>query len=141
MSSDPEVAGSQSGDGSRNLAGSDHLRQHRAQTANDPHGSLSDAAVFDLLMRPAPDLSDTELIQVKNVAEKLLDVLKRDKIVLDWRKQQSTRAAVRVTVEEMLDQLPEKFTRQVYAQKCDTVYHHVFDSYWDVGRSAYAVAA
>jgi type I restriction enzyme R subunit len=98
-------------------------------------------AVFDLLMRPAPELSDTELIQVKKVSAELLDLLKRDKIVLDWRKQQSTRAAVRVTVEELLDRLPEKFTRQVYAQKCDLVYQHVFDSYWDDGRSVYAVAA
>ena len=58
-----------------------------------------------------------------------------DKIVLDWRKQQGTRAAVRVAVEETLDRLPEAFTRQLYAQKCDAVYQHVFDSYWDDGRS------
>ena len=50
------------------------------------------------------------------------------KLVLDWRKQQATRAAVRVAVEETLDRLPEKFTRQIYAQKCDAVYQHVFDS-------------
>ena len=40
-------------------------------------------------MRPAPDLSDDEKAQVKRVAEELLDVLKRGKIVLDWRKEQS----------------------------------------------------
>ena len=39
----------------------------------------------------------------------------------------ATRAAVRVAVEETLDRLPEKFTRQIYAQKCDAVYQHVFD--------------
>ncbi len=94
-------------------------------------------AIFDLLMRPAPDLSDEEHAQVKRVAEELLAVLKRDKIVLDWRKEQATRAAVRVAVEETLDRLPEKFTRQLYAQKCDAVYQHVFDSYWDDGHSIY----
>jgi type I restriction enzyme R subunit len=78
---------------------------------------------------------------VKRVAEELLTVLKRNKIVLDWRKQQATRAAVRVAVEETLDQLPEKFTRQLYAQKCDVVYQHVFDSYWDDGHSVYDMAA
>ncbi len=98
-------------------------------------------AIFDLLMRPAPELSEDEKAQVKRVAEELLAVLKRGKIVLDWRKEQNTRAAVRVAVEETLDRLPEKFTRQLYAQKCDAVYQHVFDSYWDDGHSVYNRAA
>ena len=78
---------------------------------------------------------------MKRVAAELLEVLKRDKIVLDWRKEQATRASVRVTVEEILDRLPEAFTQPIYAQKCDVVYQHVFDSYWDDGRSVYTVAA
>jgi type I restriction enzyme, R subunit len=98
-------------------------------------------AVFDLLMRPSPELSDDEKLQVKNVAKELLTILKRDKIVLDWRKEQSTRAAVRVAVEVTLDRLPEAFTRQLYVQKCDAVYQHVFDSYWDDGHSVYDRAA
>jgi type I restriction enzyme R subunit len=98
-------------------------------------------AIFDLLMRPAPELSEKEKSQVKRVAEELLAVLRNGKIVLDWRKEQATRAAVRVAVEEILDRLPDKFTRQVYAQKCDAVYQHVFDSYWDDGHSVYERAA
>ena len=98
-------------------------------------------AIFDLLMRPAPELSEDEKTEVKRVAEELLTTLKGHKIVLDWRKQQATRAAVRVAVEETLDRLPEKFTRQIYAQKCDVVYQHVFDSYWDEGHSVYDRAA
>ncbi len=98
-------------------------------------------AIFDLLMRPAPDLSEAEKTQVKQVAGELLSTLKRGKLVLDWRKQQATRASVRVAVEETLDQLPEAFTRQIYAQKCDAVYQHVFDSYWDDGHSVYELAA
>jgi type I restriction enzyme R subunit len=98
-------------------------------------------AVFDLLMRPAPELSEAEKMQVKNVADELLSTLKHGKLVLDWRKQQATRAAVRVAVEETLDRLPEVFTRQIYAQKCDAVYQHVFDSYWDDGHSVYELAA
>ena len=43
--------------------------------------------------------------------------------------------------EKILDRLPDKFTRQVYAQKCDAVYQHVFDSYWDDGHSVYERAA
>jgi type I restriction enzyme, R subunit len=98
-------------------------------------------AIFDLLMRPSPELSDDERSQVKRVAEELLAVLKRGKLVLDWRKEQATRAAVRVAVEETLDRLPEKYTRKIYAEKCDVVYQHVFDSYWDDGHSVYDRAA
>jgi type I restriction enzyme, R subunit len=78
---------------------------------------------------------------VKKVADELLTILRRDKIVLDWRKQQSTRAAVRVAVEETLDRLPEAFTKELYAEKCNAVYQHVFDSYWDDGHSVYDNAA
>lgn len=98
-------------------------------------------AVFDLLTRPGPNLTSDEEQQVKRVAEELLAALKREKLVLDWRKEQRTRAAVRVMVEETLDRLPEKYTRQIYAQKCDAVYQHVFESYWDDGRSVYDFAA
>ena len=71
----------------------------------------------------------------------MLAILPRDKLVLDWRKEQNTRAAVRVAVEETLDRLPEKFTRQLFTQKCDVVYQHVFDCYWDDGHSVYNMAA
>jgi type I restriction enzyme, R subunit len=94
-------------------------------------------AVFDLLTRPGPDLTGDEEQQVKRVAEEVLAVLKRQKLVLDWRKEQRTRAAVRVAVEETLDRLPDAYTRQIYAQKCDAVYQHVFESYFDNGHSVY----
>jgi type I restriction enzyme R subunit len=88
-----------------------------------------------------PDLSGDDEKEVKRVAEELLAILKKGKLVIDWRKEQRTRAAVRVTVEETLDRLPEKFTRQIYAQKCDAVYQHVFESYFDDGHSMYDRAA
>lgn len=98
-------------------------------------------AIYDLLMRPAPELTDTERKQVKKVAESLLELLKREKLVLDWRKEQRARAAVRLAVEETLDELPEKFTTDLYEDKCDAVYQHVYDSYWDDGHSVYDAAA
>ncbi len=96
--------------------------------------------MFDLLMRPAPDLSEDEKSQVKRVAEELLVVLRTEKLVLDWSKEPTTRAAVRVAVEETLDRLPERFTRPIYIQKCNAVYEHVFDSYSDDGHSVYDLA-
>jgi type I restriction enzyme, R subunit len=94
--------------------------------------------IYDLLMRPAPELTEAEQKQVKRVAESLLAVLKREKLVLDWRKDQQSRAAVRLTVETTLDQLPDKYDADLFQQKCEVVYLHVFDSYWDDGRSVYS---
>ena len=119
---------------------SNALTQEEARSLSEGL-SEEQLAIFDILTRPAPELSDNETAQVKRVAAELLEVLKRDKIVLDWRKEQATRASVRVAVEEILDRLPDAFTRPIYAQKCDVVYQHVFDSYWDDGRSVYTVAA
>jgi type I restriction enzyme, R subunit len=97
-------------------------------------------AIYDLLMRPAPELTEDERKQVKKVAESLLEQLKREKLVLDWRKEQRSRAAVRLAVETTLDQLPPKYETELYMAKCDSVYQHIFDSYWDDGRSIYSAA-
>jgi len=48
---------------------------------------------------------------------------------------------VRVAVEETLDRLPATFMRPIAIQECDAVYKHVFESYWDDGRSIYELAA
>jgi len=50
--------------------------------------------VFDLLTKPEIDLSEHEKTQVKQVARELLQTLKRERLVLDWRKRQQTRAQV-----------------------------------------------
>ena len=60
--------------------------------------------MFDLLTRPEPDLTDSEKNKVKSVAQKLLMTLKQEKLVLDWRKQQQSRAAVKLAVEKILDE-------------------------------------
>ena len=94
--------------------------------------------LFDLLTRPELDLTESEKKEVKTVAQKLLDTLKREKLVLDWRKQQRLRATVKLTVEQNLDELPESYTQELYDQKCEIVYQHVYDSYYGAGRSVYA---
>ena len=102
--------------------------------------SEEELAVFDLITKPEMELTGKEEGQVKKVARELLETLRREKLVLDWRKTQATRAAVRVVIEDKLDELPDVFTREIYAQKCDTVYQHIFESYFGEGRSVYAVA-
>jgi type I restriction enzyme R subunit len=58
--------------------------------------------------------------------------------VLDWRKKQQSRAAVKNAVEVILDHLPEKYTIDIYQKKCEVVYEHIYDSYICAGQSIYA---
>jgi len=99
-------------------------------------------AIYDLLTRPGPDLPEVEKRQIKRVAEDLLATLKRDKLVLDWRKGQQTRSAVRVEIERELDDgLPGSYDASLFQEKADAVFAHIFDSYWDDGRSVYSAVA
>ncbi len=103
--------------------------------------SEEELTVFDLLTHPEPELTESEKKQSKDVARKLLETLKREKLVLDWRKQQQSRAVVKLSVREILDELPECYARDVYDQKCAAVYQHIFESYYGNGKSIYEVAA
>jgi type I restriction enzyme R subunit len=95
-------------------------------------------AVFDILTKPDMKLTRKEKNQVKRVARDLLTKLKAEMLVLDWRKRQQSRAQVMVTIEDMLDKgLPATFAEDVFHQKCDLVYQHVYDSYFGEGWSVY----
>jgi type I restriction enzyme R subunit len=95
--------------------------------------------VFDLLTKPDLNLTKQETAEVKKVAKVLLEKLKKEKLVLDWRKQQTTRAMVFTTITDILDQLPRAYTKELYEQKCDLIYQHFYDSYMGQGKSLYAV--
>ena len=95
--------------------------------------------IFDLLTKPDIRLTDQETAEVKKVAKALLEKLKQEKLVLDWRKQQTTRAMVLTTIQDILDQLPRTYTKELYEQKCDTVYRHFYEAYMGQGRGVYAV--
>ena len=43
--------------------------------------------IFDLLTKPDLSLSNQETAEVKKVARLILEKSKREKLVLDWRKQ------------------------------------------------------
>jgi type I restriction enzyme R subunit len=94
-------------------------------------------AVFDLLTKPAVRLTRPERQKVREVARELLVTLKVERLVLDWRKRQQSRAAVRLAIEQILDRLPEAYSAETYATKCDLVYQHVYDSYYGPGASVY----
>ncbi|MEE8575049.1 MAG: type I restriction endonuclease subunit R [Thermodesulfobacteriota bacterium] len=100
--------------------------------------SEEELALFDLLTKPEMELTTKERAAVKKTARELLETLKREKLVLDWRKRQQSRANVRVTIEEVLDSdLPGPFTPGLYQTKCDAIYQHIYDSYYGAGQSVY----
>jgi type I restriction enzyme, R subunit len=107
-----------------------------AENLND-----EELALFDLLTRPDPKLSRSEREQVKLVAHELLDTLKAEMLVLDWRKRQQSRAAVQLTIGKMLDKLPQTYSDQLYRQKCEVLYQHIYDCYADAGKSIYTTPA
>jgi type I restriction enzyme R subunit len=101
--------------------------------------SEEELALFDLLTKPAVALTKSEARTVKAAAQELLRTLKAERLVLDWRKQQQARAAVKLAIENALDRsLPPVYTPELFRQKCEAVYLHVYDSYQDARRSIYA---
>jgi type I restriction enzyme R subunit len=93
-------------------------------------------AVFDLLKKP--DMTKAETQQVKLASKNLLIKLTKEKLVLDWRRKQQTRADVFITIEKILDEmLPKSYPPDLYQQKCNTVYQHIYDSYYGAGKSVY----
>ena len=95
--------------------------------------------IFDLLTKPQITLTQQETAEVKRVAKSLLEKLKQEKLVQDWRKQQTTRAVVFTTIKDILDGLPRAYSKDLYEKKCDLVYQHVYESYLGQGKSAYTV--
>jgi type I restriction enzyme R subunit len=98
-------------------------------------------AIFDLLTKPEIKLNSADRDKVKATARELLATLKAEKLVLDWRKRQQTRAEVRVTIEKLMDQrLPNAYTPELFDQKTNAIFQHVYDAYYGAGRSIYATA-
>jgi len=103
--------------------------------------SEEELAVFDILTKPEMPLTDKDKGEVKRIARDLLETLKREKLVLDWRKRQQARASVRVAALDGLDRLPTAYTDEMYQSKAEFVYQHVYDSYYGQGKSVYAKAS
>ncbi len=99
--------------------------EKRAVKENLTEGEL---AIFDLLTKPAVVLTKKEELRVKGVAKELLEKLKSE-LCLDWRKKHQARESVKLSIEEVLDGLPEEpFGRDLYQQKCNVVFLHVYES-------------
>ena len=99
-------------------------------------------AVFDIITEPEPELTNAQEAEVKRVCKGLLEKLKAEKLVLDWRTAQATRAGVRDCIQVELDNLPEDpYPKPIYDAKCKQTYRHIFDNYFGAGESIYEAAA
>jgi type I restriction enzyme R subunit len=105
-----------------------HVREHLSE---------EQLTIFDILTRPGPDLSAAERDEVKKVARLLLARL-HTLLILGWRNKIQARAKVRLEIEDTLDALPEAYDRKIYAEKCSSVFEHVYESYAGEGRSVYS---
>jgi type I restriction enzyme R subunit len=99
-------------------------------------------AVFDLLTKPDPVLTDDERAMVKASAKTLLAHL-HEKLVLDWRRKVATAADVLSTIKRSLDaDLPaDPYPPTVFDAKVQAVYDHVLSAYGDDGSSVYTLGA
>ncbi len=100
--------------------------------------SEEELAIYDLLIKPEVKLTATDKKKIKAAVRDMLALLKEEKLVLDWRKYQQYRAAVRVTIKRELDNsLPVAYTKEMYERTCLAVYDHVYEAYYGEGRSLY----
>jgi type I restriction enzyme R subunit len=100
--------------------------------------SEEELAIFDLLTKPEPVLTDAEREVVKASAKRLLATV-LDKLVLDWRRKAATAADVRSTIRHLLDaDLPaDPYPPEVFDAKVQAVFDHIATAYGDDGRSVY----
>jgi len=97
-------------------------------------------ALFDILTKPEPKLSKAEEAEAKKVCRAMLETLKREKLILDWREKQQARAGVMQAIKLSLRRLPTPFTRDVQEEKRARAYAHVYDHYFGAGQSVYGNA-
>ncbi|MBV5339084.1 MAG: type I restriction endonuclease subunit R [Deltaproteobacteria bacterium] len=102
--------------------------------------SEEELVIFDILTRPAPELSTEERSEVKRAARELLARLKA-LLVLNWRQKAAARSQLKLTIEDTLDTaLPRAYTPEIYNQKCSAIFEHVYESYPERNAGVYAQA-
>lgn len=102
--------------------------------------SEEELVVFDILTRPAPELSAAERDEVKKAARQLLERLK-DLLVLSWREKVAARSRVQEAIKDALEVgLPGAYSAELYEEKCSRVFEHIYEGYPDRNVNVYARA-
>ncbi len=93
-------------------------------------------AFYDLALVPGVKLSAKDREVVKKIARAMPKKIER-KLVIDWRKTQRARAAVKAAIKDALDELPDAYGPELYEKLVEATYEHVYESYWGEGKSKY----
>ncbi len=102
--------------------------------------SEEELAIFDILLQPAPELSDGERAKVKQSAKELVERIKQ-LLVINWQEKNAARSQLKLLIEDALDiGLPRAYTPELYKQKCEAIFSHIEQAYPDKDRSIYATA-
>ena len=99
-------------------------------------------AIYDLL-RDGKELTSKEVKQVKKVAQKTLEALKKEKLnAINWHNSQEVQAQIRSTIRDNLFYLPpESYSDDEVEMKTIDIYNHIFTNYYDGGSSIYQQSA
>lgn len=86
-------------------------------------------ALFDILRKE--NITPAEEAKVKAVAKDLLETLKREKLVMDWRKKEQARSEVRLLLEDRLwTGLPKSYyDENLYEPKVNESYRFIYENY------------
>lgn len=116
---------------SRNL--SEEQQRHVRENMTE-----EELVIFDILTRPAPELSAEERVEVKKVARLLLTRLK-ELLVINWRQKYAARSQLKLAIEDVLDTgLPRVYSPELYRQKCSAVFEHFYESYPEKETNVYS---
>jgi type I restriction enzyme, R subunit len=91
---------------------------------------------YDLMRVSVGRLSDADRDAVKSIARALPATLE-PALVIDWRKSQRARAKVKAGIKDALDSLPDAYTGEQYELVVESLYEHVYESYFGEGESKY----
>ena len=92
--------------------------------------SEDELAIFDLLTKPAPELTKAQEIEVKRVARELLEKLRVLVSGVDWLRGRQSRATVFSEIRFKLNELPEEpYPEPLWNAKIDQVWNFVLQHY------------
>ncbi|MDI1314740.1 type I restriction endonuclease subunit R [Prosthecobacter sp.] len=88
----------------------------------------AELVIFDILTRPAPELSDAERDEVKKVAKQLLAKV-QSLLGTMWKGTQQGRSRLQDVIKDTLDEgLPRAYDKPLYEAKAEAVFEHFYET-------------
>ena len=82
-------------------------------------------------------IAENELKKIKKISKDLLKKLIPARVVLEWKKKRQAMAGVQLTIQDELENLPEKYTPAEKREKQLIVFQHIYDHYSDSKNNVY----